>query len=211
MYFIFPLSIFIRIHLGPGIVNPSIFPPSVQQLLAAIQPHLFNHPQHESTPAISPNLPHQRDQQLTNTRRHSSQSPPVQKQIRVQTPKQSPLRISCSSNSNISNFSHNKYEKSLSSSHSTSTSISSNQQQSPANYSAQNLTNGHVPSGPSTPHAHHSHLSGAAGLSSTGGNSSSASTSSTNANNPIHHREQSPSAIAINSINRWAANRIKWY
>lgn len=201
-------NIYNNCSIGSGLVNPNLFSPTVQQLLAAIQPHLFNHPQHDQTPAISPNLPQQQSSQqhTTHSRRHSSQSPPIAKQARVQTPKQSPLRNSCTSNTNYT--SHHKYEKGGTSQHTISTSDrTTNQQHSPANYSAQHLSNGHVSSGPSTPHGHHSHLRETTSSSSSGGASTN---SNSNVNNASHHhhrdREQSPSAIAINSISRYKFN-----
>lgn len=212
----------------PGIVNPNLFSSSVQQLLAAI------HTQNDRSPALSPSATHhhlhhhhqqtqpqpqpQQSNVASHSRRHSSQSPPPIKQARVQTPKNSPLR--CNS---TASYAHHKYEKASNSSGGGAGSNS--QQHSPANYSAQHLTNGHVSSGPSTPHHHHHHhhphhsSSSSSAPSLSGGGGGNGSGSATGRSTPAHiggsnhgnnsgssvsghHREQSPSAIAINSINR---------
>lgn len=92
-------------------MNANLFSTNVQQLLAAIQPQLFNQLQHQKHRSLA-------SPTCTSRRRHSlstSPSPNFLQQAtgssRVQTPKHSPIRNSCSSAS--SNFSHNHYEKSI--------------------------------------------------------------------------------------------------
>lgn len=103
-------------------MNANLFSTNVQQLLAAIQPQLFSQLQHQKHRSLA-------SPTCTSRRRHSlstSPSPNFLQQAtgssRVQTPKHSPIRNSCSSAS--SNFSHNHYEKSIGSQQSISASSS---------------------------------------------------------------------------------------
>ncbi|KAJ6646881.1 POU domain, class 6, transcription factor 2 [Pseudolycoriella hygida] len=110
-----------------GILNPNLFSSSVQQLVAAIQPDLFNpsknqpnshhqfHSQHQTSEHCpSPHHPHQTQSPISHSR--------------VQTPKQSPPKSSSTSSILLSQF-----EKQISSSTST---------QSQSTYCP--TTNGHV-------------------------------------------------------------------
>lgn len=173
-------------------MNANLFSTNVQQLLAAIQPQLFNQFQHQKHRSLS-------SPTCTSRRRHSlstSPSPNFLQQTatgssRVQTPKHSPIRNSCSSAS--SNFSHNHYEKS----------IGSQQSISAASSTAGSGVGGGGGGGVSTSNAISSHQL----LSS----QPSHATTNGRAMTPHHHsptnnigngniREHSPSAIAINRL-----------
>ncbi len=113
-----------------GILNPNLFSSSVQQLVAAIQPDLFN--QSKNQPASHHQFhsqhQHQSSEHCSSSPHHPhSQSSPIPHN-RVQTPKQSPPKSSSSSSILLSQF-----EKQISSSTST---------QSQSTYCP--TTNGHV-------------------------------------------------------------------
>ncbi|XP_037024714.1 POU domain, class 6, transcription factor 2 isoform X2 [Bradysia coprophila] len=115
-----------------GILNPNLFSSSVQQLVAAIQPDLFNQSKNQPASHHQFHSQHQTSEHCSSPHHSQNQTPgqasPIPHNHRVQTPKQSPPKGSSSSSILLSQF-----EKQINSSTST---------QSHSTYCP--TTNGHV-------------------------------------------------------------------